>query len=529
MNAIKNPILPGFHPDPSVIRVGEDYYLAVSTFEWFPGVQLFHSKDLGNWELIGHALTRTSQLDMIGVGDSCGVWAPCLSYHDGVFYLVFSNVKNFDGLWKDTPNYLVTTDDIRGEWSDPIFLSASGFDGSLFHDDDGRKWYSSMLLDHRGGKFFGGILLQEYDGHAQRLIGPEHQIFEGSEIGITEGPHIYKKGGYYHLITAEGGTEYGHAVTQARSQSITGPYEIHPDNPIITSAHRPDWPLQKAGHADIVDTPSGDWYAFCLVGRPLPDTRRCTLGRETAIVPMEWRSDGWLYNSTPEKMPPERVKIEGSTAAKGKSQRVVFGSGIVPKEFQSLRIPQSETWRSLTERPGYLRLKGQETLSSLHRQSLLARRVQAFHIEATTQMEFRPTHFQQMAGLVVFYNTYHWHYLYQTVDDIGRNILEILTCDRYRFVEHPGSPVVLPVEIKEVQLKATIQEASLQFAYATHSDEWVTVGPVLDASILSDDYVQDHDYRYRAAFTGMFVGMCCQDLTGQGHPADFAWFDYQEL
>ncbi|HAA14114.1 MAG TPA: glycoside hydrolase 43 family protein, partial [Cytophagales bacterium] len=278
MSTINNPILPGFHPDPSIIRVGTDYYLAVSTFEWFPGVQLFHSKDLANWELIGHALTRTSQLDMLGVGDSCGVWAPCLTYHEDTFYLVFSNVKNFDGLWKDTPNYLVTTQDIRGEWSEPIFLSASGFDGSMFHDEDGKKWFTSMLLDHRDGKFFGGILLQEYDVQSEKLVGSEYRIFEGSDIGITEGPHIYKKDGYYHLITAEGGTEYGHAVSQARSKAITGPYEIHPENPIISSSHQLDWPLQKAGHGDIVDTPSGDWYAVCLIGRPLPGSKRCTLG-----------------------------------------------------------------------------------------------------------------------------------------------------------------------------------------------------------------------------------------------------------
>ena len=164
---IKNPILRGFNPDPSIIRVGEAYYIATSTFEWFPGVQIHRSYDLVHWELLTHPLRRISQLDMRGVPDSCGVWAPCLSYHEGTFYLVYSNVKSFDGVWKDTPNYLVTTEDIEGDWSEPIFLSASGFDGSLFHDDDGRKWFTSMLTDHRNGKFFGGIILQEY---SRRLI-----------------------------------------------------------------------------------------------------------------------------------------------------------------------------------------------------------------------------------------------------------------------------------------------------------------------------------------------------------------------
>ncbi|MEO1653148.1 MAG: family 43 glycosylhydrolase, partial [Bacteroidota bacterium] len=160
---IRNPILSGFHPDPSIIRVDKDFYLATSTFEWHPGVRIFHSRDLAHWELIAQPLHRLSQLDLRGVPDSGGVWAPCLSYDQGVFYLVYSNVRSFDGVWKDSPNYLVTTRDIRGEWSEPIFLNARGFDGSLFHDQDGKKYYLSMQVDHRQGRLFGGIILQEYD------------------------------------------------------------------------------------------------------------------------------------------------------------------------------------------------------------------------------------------------------------------------------------------------------------------------------------------------------------------------------
>lgn len=163
MVKVRNPIIRGFNPDPSIIRVGKDFYIATSTFEWFPGVQIHHSKNLADWRLIKRPLNRKSQLDMLGVPDSCGVWAPCLSHYEDTFYLIYSNVKSFDGIWKDTPNYLVTTQDISDEWSDPIFIDSSGFDGSLFHDYDGRKWYSSMITDHRKGKFFGGIILQEYD------------------------------------------------------------------------------------------------------------------------------------------------------------------------------------------------------------------------------------------------------------------------------------------------------------------------------------------------------------------------------
>ena len=196
MTLIQNPILKGFNPDPSIIRVKDDYYIATSTFEWFPGVQIHHSKDLQHWQLITRPLDRISQLNLIGVPDSCGVWAPCLSYDKGILYLVYSNVKSFDGVWKDTPNFLVTSNDITGNWSAPIYLNSSGFDGSLFHDDDGRKYFLSMITDQRRGRLFGGIVLQEYCNKAKKLIGKQQLIFEGSALGCTEAPHIYKRNGY---------------------------------------------------------------------------------------------------------------------------------------------------------------------------------------------------------------------------------------------------------------------------------------------------------------------------------------------
>ena len=200
---IQNPIIRGFNPDPSIVRVGGDYYIATSTFEWFPGVQIHHSKDLIHWELKTRILTRESQLGLVGVPDSCGVWAPCLSFHEGVFYLVYSVVKSFDGVWKDTPNYLITATAIDGEWSEPIFLSSTGFDGSLFHDQDGTKWYVTMLVDHRKGKLFGGITLTQYSSEAQSLVGETYYLTKGTEIGISEGPHLYQKDGFYYLLLAD--------------------------------------------------------------------------------------------------------------------------------------------------------------------------------------------------------------------------------------------------------------------------------------------------------------------------------------
>ena len=253
------------------------------------------------------------QLNMLGDPDSCGVWAPCLTYSDGLFWLIYTDVKRYGrttvggasgASLRDFHNYLVTCPTIDGEWSDPVYLNSSGFDPSLFHDDDGRKYLVNQLWDHRPGRNrFAGIVLQEYSPAQRKLIGERKNIFAGTAIGFTEAPHLYKRNGYYYLITAEGGTGWGHAMTMARSRSLTGPYELHPDKYIITARERPDAPLQRAGHGDLVETQAGDTYAVYLCGRPLPNRGRCTLGRETAIQKMVWGSDDWLRTLDGSGMP----------------------------------------------------------------------------------------------------------------------------------------------------------------------------------------------------------------------------------
>lgn len=529
MSIAENPILRGFNPDPSIIRVEDDFYIATSTFEWFPGVQIHHSKDLVNWQLITRPLNRLSQLDLRGVPDSCGVWAPCLSYDDGIFYLLYSNVKSFSGVWKDTPNYLVTANNIMGPWSDPLFLSASGFDASLFHDDDDRKWFLSMYNDHRKGKFFGGIFMQEFNVTKGMLEGTVYNIFEGTHLGCVEGPHLYKKDGYYYLITAEGGTEYGHAVTVARSKTITGPYEVHPQNPILTSRYNPDHPLQKAGHADFVQAKDGNWYVAFLVGRPLTPQGYCILGRETAIESLDWSQNGWPVLSTGGKLPRMQVQVNipSTTPVKSNQHFDDFDSDNLNIHFQSLRIPFDELC-SLKERKGSLCIKGGESLSSFNRQALVARRIQNYNIEASTCIDFHPRSFQQMAGLICYYNTAHFHYLHLSANDEGKRCLQIITFDFYKQTEALERPLEIP-EAGIVYMKVVLKKDRLQFYYAIEENNWQKIGAPLDATILSDDYIREVDTRYQPAFTGSFVGMCCQDLTGNNHPAYFNWFQYAEL
>ncbi len=525
---IRNPILSGFNPDPSIVRVGDDYYIATSTFEWFPGVQIHHSRDLAQWELIARPLDRISQLNMLGNPDSGGVWAPCLSYSGGLFYLIYTDVKQWTGTrHKITHNYLVTAPSIHGPWSEPIYLDSSGFDASLFHDDDGRKWYLSMIWDHRVGRNqFAGTLLQEFDPISQKLIGPRRNIFLGTELGLTEGPHLYRRDGWYYLLVAEGGTGYEHAATIARSRAIEGPYEVDPENPFLTSRHAPEAVLQKAGHASLAQTSNGEWYVVHLCGRPLAN-RRCLLGRETAIQKLRWTDDGWPRLAQGGCAPSEFVDGPRGSSADDKtppppkrSQRVAF-DGALDLHFQTLRQPLDASWASFSARPGWLRLYGGEPTTSHFRQSLVARRIQSFETQTTTCLEIAPGDFKHMAGLIAFYDTRKHFYLRVSLDETLGKHLAIVRYDVANLGEIAGTETPLP-DHGSIFLRATIRRAELQFSYALDNENWVNVGPALDSSILSDEY--DH-----LGFTGAFVGVCAQDLSGQRRHADFRWFDYQDL
>jgi xylan 1,4-beta-xylosidase len=526
MKFITNPILPGFNPDPSILRVGDDYFIATSTFEWFPGVQIHYSKDLVHWKLVTRPLNRVSQLDMIGNADSGGIWAPCLSWHDGIFYLIYTDMKNWRKNYKESHNYLVTAPNIMGPWSDPIYLNSSGFDPSLFHDDDGRKWYVNMLWDFRAGGapgYFAGILLQEYDARAQQLTGPIRNIFKGSPIGWVEGAHLYKHDGYYYLMTAEGGTGYNHAVTVARSTSLEGPYEIDPQNPMLTSQGKPELELQKAGHASIVETQNGEWYMVHLCSRPVGPERRCILGRETAIQKCVWSDDGWLRlehdGNSPQVSVPAPELLENPFEAG--PVRDDFDHEELNIHFQTLRVPADDSWLSLKARPGWLRLYGRESLHSRHRQSLIARRVQAFRCEASTCLEFEPETFQQMAGLTAFYDATTHYYLYVSYDEGKGKHLNLLATD----LDELDLPLEKEVNIdgwERIYLKVTFDYETLQFAYSQDGETWKNIGPVYDATKLSDDYGPE-------SFTGAFIGLCVQDLSGQRKHADFDWFEYIEL
>ncbi|KAF3045599.1 hypothetical protein E8E12_010449 [Didymella heteroderae] len=530
MPLVRNPILPGFNADPSILRVKDDYYIATSTFEWYPGVQIHHSKDLANWELVTRPLSRKSQLDMRGNPDSCGVWAPCLTHDGEKFYLVYTDVKRKDGSFKDTPNYIVTADKIEGPWSEPYYVNSSGFDPSLFHDDDGKKWFVNMLQDHRRRpRSFAGIRLQEWDPKAGKLVGPMKTIFHGTELDLVEGPHLYKRNGYYYLLTAEGGTAYEHACTLARSRDIWGPYELHPQKYIITSKDAPLTALQRAGHGDIVDTPEGKTYIVHLTGRPTTQFRRCVLGRETAIQEAYWGDDDWLYVKNG-PVPSLYVDVPGTRddTAYWAEQKYTFSSSAgLHKDFQWLRTPEPEHIFSVSD--GALTLTGREAIGSWFDQALVARRQTHFSYDAETTISFSPADERQFAGLTAYYCRFNFFYLTVTAHSDGQRELLILSSEaswpdgnlKLPFAE----PVKIPQEGK-VKLALSIRGKALQFSYALEGEELKTIGPVYDASILSDEC---GGHQAHGSFTGAFVGVAASDLNGLETKAMFDYFTYRPV
>jgi xylan 1,4-beta-xylosidase len=548
MSQITNPILPGFHPDPSICIVGDDYYIATSTFEWWPAVRIHHSKNLVNWTHCTYAVTRTSQLDLAGHPDSTGVWAPCLSYAHGQFWLIYSDVRSMYGAYKDVRNFLITAPSITGPWSEPIYMNSSGFDPSLFHDDDGRTWFLNQeWMHHPGSNQFNGILLQEYDKQKQKLVGPIENIFMGSDLGVVEGSHLYKRLGYYYLMTAEGGTFYEHAVTMARSKSIHGPYEIMPGNPVLTSYKKSAKNLQRAGHASLVETQDGEWYLAHLCGRPLEwtgphaeqadhtkgyENLHCNLGRETALQKMQWRADGWLELEGGGNTPKHQVQAPRHYLEEEKSVVQVrddFDSSVLGADFNSLRQPMDNSWMSLTARPGYLRLAGRESLMSVFDQSLVARRQQHFNCRVETLLDFRPENFQQMAGLVAYYNTATHSYFHVSADPVKKSRVLRLYLNQHGALTEVVQSSNLPDG--PIRLRMVFNHDAYQHYYSAGQGDWIAFGPAMSTSVLSDEFMtRSRDgYPYSFGFTGNFVGMACQDLTGAGLPAYFDYFDYEAL
>jgi xylan 1,4-beta-xylosidase len=520
MSTFRNPILPGCYPDPSICRVGEDYYMVTSTFEYFPGVPIFHSKDLVNWRQLGHVLDRPSQLDLDGTPCSKGIYAATIRYNEGIFYMITTFVESVTGARR---NFYVTAADPAGPWSEPYWMpEAPGIDPSLFFDDDGKAYWMGHRIPLEGEAYpkHREIWVQELDLETRRLVGPSYSLWDGAlkRVHAQEGPHIYKANGYYYLLIAEGGTGHTHSVTIARSESLTGPYEGCKSNPILTHRHLgKKHPISNAGHADMVDTQNGEWWMVCLASRPYGGYYR-NLGRETFLVPFEWE-DGWPVVNPGKGVLEFEMPKPNLPETRWPALPVCdhFDTEALDFRWNFIRTPRGDFW-SLSERPGHLRLKLKpETIMEIANPSFVGRRQQHMNFCASTVMEFRPKQAGEAAGLVLLQNN---QYQYR-MEYVGSESSAVLRLVQRR----EGLEVVLAeqaVQASKLYLKVEAIGQAYSFYYSEAANNWKVLFEQADGTLLSTDVA--------GGFIGAYLGMyASSNGVSSSNYADFDWFEYAEI
>ncbi|SHK17048.1 glycoside hydrolase family 43 protein [Hespellia stercorisuis] len=539
---MKNPIFPGFNPDPCICRKGDDYYIVVSTFEWFPGLPVYHSKDMKNWELYTHVLTDDSQVDLKKLPSAKGIWAPCLTYceEEDLFYVVYGVMNSMNARYFDVDNFVITAKDIRGPWSEPVYLHSAGFDASILHDDNGKKYIVSMGWETREGyEKPGAICLVEYDPKAKKVMGYPKTIWRGgTDRGCIEAPHLTKRNGYYYIMSAEGGTGYNHSVTMGRAENPWGPYEGDPMNPILTSnpvsdneRHDPDHLkpkyynptvlLQKAGHGSYVETSLGEVYMVYHCSRPFLPELRCTLGRETAISKMVWTEDGWLRKADgtnlvddvyePSKLP--ECPMEQSPAFDD------FDGEELGNWYYAPRLMPT-SFADVTARKGWVRLRGQEARTSLNKVSILARKLTSTRATVTTKMDFTPEVYQHSAGLILYYDNMNYinlrKYYSETLGQSALSLVQLENGEKTEYVDTRTAVRDVPI-----YLQLRIEDRETRFSWSYDGKEYHQIGKIFDTSIFSDEYCKYGE------FTGTMAGITCADRVKHEHYADFDFFDYQ--
>ncbi len=494
----RNPVIPGFYPDPSICRAGQDYYLVNSTFEYFPGVPVFHSRDLVNWRQIGHCLTRRSQLNLEGArGSRGGIWAPTIRYHDGLFYMVTTN-QTHGG------NFFVYTDDPAGDWSEPVWVDQRSIDPSFLFDDDGKVYLTTAPA-----------LQSEIDIAGGELLTEPRVTWEGTGGSHMEGPHLYKIDGTYYLLVAEGGTGPGHMVTIARSSSPWGPFEPCPHNPILTHAGREDTIIQCTGHGDLIQDHRGNWWMVFLAVRVHEMDRFQHIGRETFLAPVEWSRDGWPIVNTDGtvtiEMDADRLPPHPWEPAPVRDD---FDGPSLGLCWNFIRNPYEKDW-SLRDRPGWLRLTGSAvTLGDTDSPAFVGRRQQHFDCRACTLLDFAPKRDGEEAGLGVRMNE-RFHYLLAVTRLEGRR------CAVVRLTVEEQTTEVARETLGEGPITLEIRSDWDRY-YFSFAAEGQAPGQIAAAE------AKNVSTNVAGGFTGVYLAMYA---TGNGRdsttPAFFDWFDYE--
>jgi alpha-N-arabinofuranosidase len=496
-----NPVIPGFYPDPSVCRVGQDYYLVTSSFEYFPGVPIFHSRDLIHWHQVGHCLTRASQLPLTSVPSSGGIFAPTIRYHEGTFYMITTNVSHGG-------NFYVFTNDPAGEWSEPIWVQQGGIDPSLCFDAN------HVYLTSSVGWPQPSIYQCEIDSKSGQQLTETRFLWQGTGGRFPEGPHLYHIGDWYYLMIAEGGTEYGHMETLARSRSPWEPFEPCPHNPILTHRDQAAHPLQGTGHADLIEAHDGSWWLVFHAFRP-HDRSYHHLGRETCLTPLTWTEDGWPVVS-PEKTVDVHLNVTAfpEHVEEIEPARDDFVTPVLRLCWNFLRTPNAEDW-SLTERPGWLRLYGSpRTLDDLDSPAFVGRRQQHFNASARALLDFRPEDEGHETGLTILMNERH-HYELAVIQEQG---------SRWIIVRRRIGDLIAIVA------RTMVEDGPIELEIQAETDTYTFLSTMTGqpAKRLATGATQYLSSEVAGGFTGVYFGMyATSNGNGRTGPADFDWFEYR--
>ncbi|WP_294834257.1 family 43 glycosylhydrolase [uncultured Gilliamella sp.] len=542
MPKIKNPVIPGMSPDPSIIRVNDTYYIASSTFHWNPIIQIFQSKDLANWQLIDYVF-KHGEVNLSGTNTPAGVWAPHLSY-DSInkkFWLIYSHMKNMAGREFNADTYAICAEDIKGPWSAPIYLTSIGFDPALFHDDDGKHYLTILEWETRQGyQAPGHIVIAQVDLAEGKLVSPWHRLTQGfTTRGCAEAPQIYKRLNNYYLIIAAGGTGYAHGIEIGRAKDIYGPYQPHPSGePIVTSSpnhlfslgdpdaghfemFNPNSLMQKAGHGSLVESQNGDWYIAHLMSRPIKDTLLNPLGRETSIQKMQWTDNGWLVMADGSNL--AKMEFDSNLPLEDEISHDVideFDHGY-QLAFMTPYQHQSSQWVNTHERHSHLRIYGRNSLFSQVTPSIMATRATSFDYYVQTKVEFHPEHYSQTAGVGLYYDSNNWLYLHLTYSEHFKTpVLTLLQAKLGTRIEYVNHRIAIPNGV--VELKLSYQHGKVALLYRL-DDAWMPIMQALDVLYLSDEGVNGEPGEI-GGFTGLFNFIAAVDSYQHQSYADFDYY-----
>lgn len=522
-----NPILSGFYPDPSIVKVDKDYYLVNSTFSYFPGLPVWHSKDLKNWKQIGNVISRTSQMDFLGERMTRGLFAPGISYNNGTFYVTCTDIDH-EG------NFVVTAKNPAGPWSNPVKLpQVKGIDPSIFFDEDGKAYivynsdapnYKPLYSGHRTIKMY------EIDPISLKTTGEEKILVNGG-VDITkkpvwiEGPHILKRNGWYYLYAAEGGTSVNHSEVVLRSKNIWGPFIPYEKNPILTQRDLPadrKNPITSTGHAQFVEGPDGKTYAVFLACRPYTGDYYNT-GRETFIAPVEWKDEWPIIN-------PNSKEVEYSYTASFReikqtnalpqggnfTYKLVFEKQLDPA-LTFLRSVDSSSF-SLSKTAGLTMKLKPETLMDFGVPSFIGKRQQHLFCSTETELNFTANNDNEKAGLAIFQNENHFYFLGKSIEN-GKQVLQLYKSNIDGKTMDVIVTTILAANVKKVQLRIDAKGEYYQFSFATTPNKWVILKDNIDGKFLST-----HD---AGGFVGCFFGLYAT-ASGQisSNTASFKYLKY---